>query len=180
MRARGTTALVLLLAVYLGVFYGRGLFHTEGPPAFVQLQRRGVLVHLGEGFPNPGIYQFSDGTTPEDAIQLTPGDGLPGKTSDNRPLQDGESLGLRFYGSQVAEIKRQWMPALQRMALGIPLHPDRMSVEDWQALPGIGPRLAQTIEKDRQRNGDFGAFKNLRRVSGIGPARMRAWKKYFR
>jgi competence protein ComEA len=179
---RGTVALVLLLAVYLGGFYGWGLFREGGPPVFFQEQRSGLQVLLGEGFPNPGVHQFSDGMTPDGVIRLTIGGGAPVSARDVgfwRPLQDGESLSLRFDGAQVVEVKRNWMPALQRMALDIPLHPDRMSVEDWQALPGIGPRLAQIIEKNRQQNGDFGAFETLRRVPGIGPGRLRDWKQYF-
>ena len=179
---RGTVALVLLLAVYLGVLYGRGLFREGEPPVFFQEQRSGLQVLLGKGFPNPGVHQFSDGMTPDGVIKLTIGGGVAVSALDAgfwRALQDGESLSLRFDGAQVVEVKRNWMPALQRMALGIPLHPDRMSVEDWQALPGIGPRLAQIIEKDRQQNGDFGTFEKLQRVPGVGPGRLQAWKEYF-
>jgi competence protein ComEA len=71
------------------------------------------------------------------------------------------------------------MPAAQRMALGIPLHPERMSVEDWEALAGIGPKLAQAIEVERQQNGDFGSLAGLQRVKGIGSKRLAAWEKYF-
>jgi competence protein ComEA len=71
------------------------------------------------------------------------------------------------------------MPASQRMALGIPLHPDRMSGEDWEALAGIGPRMALAIEEDRQRNGDFGSLARLQRVKGVGPKRLAGWEQFF-
>jgi competence protein ComEA len=71
------------------------------------------------------------------------------------------------------------MPAAQRMALGTPLHPERMSLDDWQALPGIGPRLARIIEEDRQKNGDFGDLDGLDRVAGIGHKLIERWRKFF-
>jgi competence protein ComEA len=71
------------------------------------------------------------------------------------------------------------MPAAQRMALRIPLHPDRMSAEDWEALAGIGPGLAKAIEMERQQNGDFGSLAGLQRVKGIGSKRLAAWENFF-
>jgi competence protein ComEA len=71
------------------------------------------------------------------------------------------------------------MPARQRLALGIPLHPDRMSRDDWQTLPGIGEKLAAQIEIDRQNYGDFGSFDALDRVKGIGPAKLKALRPFF-
>lgn len=36
-------------------------------------------------------------------------------------------------------------------------------------LPGIGPRLADRIVEDRERNGPFRSLDDLQRVRGIGP-----------
>lgn len=71
------------------------------------------------------------------------------------------------------------MPASQRIVLGIPLHPDSMVGDDWQALPGIGPKLAERIEADRQKNGEFASLEDLKRVSGIGKKRIEAWRIFF-
>jgi len=76
-------------------------------------------------------------------------------------------------------LRRGYMSAEARMLLGIPLHPERMSRDDWQALPGIGEKLAEAIERDRQKNGDFGSLAALRRVKGGGPGRLKSWEKYF-
>lgn len=37
------------------------------------------------------------------------------------------------------------------------------------ALPGIGPRLAERIAADREANGPFKSIEDLQRVHGIGP-----------
>lgn len=180
---RGTLLLVALLLLGLVVAYGRELFlDREGPPAFSVEKRQGIAVLLGEEFPSPGVHQFSDGVTSQGVIKMT-GLAIRSERPENprltRFLTDGEALNIVVIDGEVTEITRFWMPAAQRMALCIPLHPDRMSVEDWQALAGIGPRLAQAIEMERQQNGDFGSLAGLQRVKGIGTKRLAAWEKYF-
>jgi len=180
---RGTLLLVALLLIGLVVAYGREFFlDREGPPAFSVEKRRGIAVLLGAGFPGPGVHQFSDGTTPQGVIKVTDlviAPDLPENFLLDPPLLDGEALDVVIANKQVVEITISWMPAAHRMALGIPLHPDRMSGEDWEALAGIGPRMAEVIEAERQRNGDFGSLAGLQRVKGIGPKRLAVWKPFF-
>ncbi len=181
--SRGTVLLLLILLVYFYTIHSRVAFHEEGPPAFFMEKRQGIAVMLGEGFPDSGVYQFSDGITPLGVIEMTDlvlAPKMAGDTALRLPLRPGEALDIFCDGPEVSELKRFWIPASQRMALGIPLHPDRMSLEDWEALPGIGPNLAQRIEDDRQQNGDFGSLEALKRVRGIGPWRIKAWRKIFR
>jgi len=39
--------------------------------------------------------------------------------------------------------------------------------------------LAESIEEDRQKNGNFGSVQGLRRVKGIGPGRLKSFSPYF-
>lgn len=180
---RGTFLLVALILSGLAVLYGREFaLDRDEPPAFFMEKRQGIAVYLGSGFPVAGVHQFSDGTTPQSVILMAERMSALNKLANPHlmhPLVNGEALDILWNSEESVEVKRYWMPASQRMALGIPLHPDRMSCEDWEALHGIGPRLAQTIEEDRQRNGDFGSLERLQRVKGIGPKRLVAWKKFF-
>lgn len=179
----GTVLLVLLLlASYAATYYSRALPHDGGAPAFFLEKRQGVALMLGEGFPRPGIHQFSDGVTPAGVIEMTDLVLSPGLEADplpGLPLESGEVLDIVCVDAQVSEIRMSRLPAQQRMALGIALHPDRMNEEDWQALPGIGAKLALRIEEDRQQNGDFGSLEGVERVRGIGPRRIEAWRKFF-
>lgn len=50
------------------------------------------------------------------------------------------------------------------------LNVNRATVVDLEALPGIGPSLAQRIVADREARGPFATVQALDRVPGIGPA----------
>lgn len=179
----GTTLLVLgVLGLLLATDCRRAVLHHGGPPAFYLEQERPQEIMLGQGFPQPGVHQINDGETVLAVIAMT-GLSLSPSLADTGvdfgPPISGELYEIVLSGQEVSEIKRMWMAAGQRMALSIPLHPDRMTYEDWQVLPGVGPRLAEKITRDRQRNGDFVVLENLRRVSGVGAARIEAWRKFF-
>jgi competence protein ComEA len=57
---------------------------------------------------------------------------------------------------------------------------DRASVEDLEAVPGIGPGLAAEVVRDREEHGPFGRPDALRRVRGIGPVRMERARPWIR
>lgn len=46
---------------------------------------------------------------------------------------------------------------------------NRASAAELEALPGIGPALAQRIVEDRQRHGPFASLADFQRVPGVGP-----------
>lgn len=171
--------LLLLFSVFT---LSRQVFREEKPPAFFVLPGPGVVVGLGDGFPRRGIRQISDDSCPGDVIMLTFLEGravAPKYQGKEDRLVNGELLTLTFPDAEKATLSRSWLPAAQRIALSIPLHPDRMTLADWMVLPGIGPKLAERIEADRQKNGDFGSLGALQRVSGIGPKRIDRWGKFF-
>ena len=55
--------------------------------------------------------------------------------------------------------------------LPLPLDLNTASARELQALPGIGPALAERIVTDREARGLFRTPEDLRRVPGIGPKR---------
>lgn len=179
----GLLLAVALLLLTAGIQKGRvDLLIEENLPAVSIINNDGIWVELGEGFPTAGVHQFIDGVTPCDVIQMT----LDGrgsvrclKTAPGGPLESGEFLSFKMEHDEIIEINRRWMTAGRRMILNVKLRPQTMSPSDWQALPGIGPKLAASIELDRQKNGEFSSFTELERVSGIGPGRLASWKKYF-
>jgi len=161
----------------------RGALPTGGSPSFSVEPASGIRILLGDGFPEPGLHQYSDGMTVGDVIELT---GLAARYPEllqyplaGRRLDDGAMLELLENEGESAAVLAGWLPARQRLSLGIALHPDRMSREDWISLPGIGEKLAGEIELDRQKYGDFGSLAALERVKGIGPAKLKALRPFF-
>jgi competence protein ComEA len=56
--------------------------------------------------------------------------------------------------------------------LGRPVDLNAGTAEDLAAVPGLGPSLAAAVAADRAENGPFPSVDALRRVRGIGPARL--------
>jgi len=61
------------------------------------------------------------------------------------------------------------LPARLGLLLGIRLEINQATVTDLQALPRIGPKLAQRVVELRRRRGAFRSVEDLQRVKGIGP-----------
>lgn len=174
--------LMVVVFAALAVVSGRSALEDEVLPAFSVSGPPKLWVELGEGFSQPGVHQFSDGLVVGDVIKLTgvsrscsPVD----KQLSGRTLVTGERLDLDCHDVKVTHLQQSWMTAWQRISLGVPLHPDRMTLIDWTALPGIGEVLAERVENDRQNNGDFGSLRALKRVRGIGGRRISSWGGFF-
>ena len=72
------------------------------------------------------------------------------------------------------------LAGLELVLLGRPVDLDRATVEDLAAVPGIGPGLAAEVVRDREEHGPFRTPDALRRVRGIGPARMEKARPWIR
>lgn len=57
-------------------------------------------------------------------------------------------------------------------AAGTVVNLNHATAAELEALPGIGPALAQRILRDRAARGNFRSVRELDRVSGIGPAKL--------
>lgn len=64
------------------------------------------------------------------------------------------------------------LDGLELIHLGRPVDLNRATAEDLAAVPGIGPGLARDVVREREERGPFASPESLRRVRGIGPARL--------
>jgi predicted flap endonuclease-1-like 5' DNA nuclease len=86
--------------------------------------------------------------------------------------------GLLLIG--VLALARAWWlsaPAPDPRALGerIPLEVEALAGEDFRLLPGVGPVLAERLERARVAAGGRLAPADLSRVSGVGPSLRARW-----
>jgi competence protein ComEA len=55
---------------------------------------------------------------------------------------------------------------------GLAVDLNALGAEDFESLPGIGPKLARHIVEVRAQKGGFASVEDLAQVKGIGPARL--------
>lgn len=65
------------------------------------------------------------------------------------------------------------------MALGRKIDLNRAGQEDLEALPGIGPRLAEKILEDRKKRGAYKRVEELTRVKGIKEKKLAKIRPYL-
>lgn len=178
-QASGTILIVFILSITL--LQSRSLFHAGEAPAFfvdTSLQQ-GCWVEAQNAAGARQVFDVGASKGVDDMTQWLQA------TSDQRHFLkslkyiSGQHIEIVKHSHGVCRIKVSWMRAGKRMALGILLHPDRMGLNDWQDIKGIGPALAQRIVADRQKNGDFGTVANLTRVSGIGEKTVQSMQRWF-
>jgi len=96
----------------------------------------------------------------------------------HRP-SSGEKISLLHGDDGKLVLECAFMSAIRRMTLAIPLHPDRMTRQDWQAVPGVGETLASRIVAASYRNGGFTSLDDLLNVRGLSAKKVDAMRCYF-
>lgn len=119
-----------------------------------------IYVHIVGEVKNPGIYQLAPDARIYDLVFRAGGFTKladPGSINLARPVKDGEQI---FVTDSVGTA-----PGLTQTGV---VNLNSATTAELDALPGIGPTLAQRIVDWRAANGSFIQIDDLRRVSGIG------------
>jgi competence protein ComEA len=138
---------------------------TEEPP-------RRLVVHVAGGVNRPGLYELEEGSRIDDAIAEA--GGVKPKAALElvnlaAPVADGQQVLVPLRGvAMAAGGGESGAPA----APGVKVSLNSATVDQLDALPGIGPVTAQQIIDFRTANGGFGSIEELDAVPGIGPARL--------
>lgn len=133
-----------------------------------------IIVDVRGAVNQPGVYTLPVGSRVQDALARA-GD----VTSDAdtrtlnlaRRLNDGEQL----YVPRQGEATPVLFPTSARGAslatrVTSKMNINTATVDELDALPGIGPALAQRIVDYRTQNGDFKTIEDIKKVRGIGDA----------
>ena len=126
-----------------------------------------VVVDVVGKVTSPGVYRLPVGARVGDAVQAA-GGALPGidLTTLNlaQVLSDGQQVAVGVAGAPAAAVNSAGSSAG-------PVNLNTASAEQLDALPGVGPVLAQHIVEWRSAHGSFTSVDQLREVSGIGEAK---------
>jgi len=141
------------------------------PPAALTTVEARLIVDVVGGVRRPGLYRLALGARVADALAraggLTP---KADRTLVNlaAPLADGEQVivPLRVAGGAGSS------GGSSSAAPAGPVHLNVATLEQLDALPGVGPVTAQKILDYRDKHGAFGSVDELDAISGIGPARL--------
>ena len=130
-----------------------------------------LVVDVAGQVRRPGLYELPAGSRVNDAIAAAGGATRKAQLDAvNRaaPIADGQQIVVP--GSGAGGVAAASSPA--GSSPSAPLDLNSATLEQLEALPGIGPVTAQKILDYRQQHGAFHAIEELEGVSGIGPAHM--------
>jgi competence protein ComEA len=135
--------------------------HTSGTTLFVDVV--GAVRR-------PGLYRLKDGSRVADAVARAGG---PTPKAQIELL----NLAARIADGEQIVVPRRGVAGLSVATPGGgaatgPVHLNSATLEQLDALPGVGPVTAQKILDYRQQHGAFGSVDELDAIAGIGPARL--------
>ncbi|MEU0080973.1 ComEA family DNA-binding protein [Micromonospora tulbaghiae] len=141
-----------------------------------------VVVALAGKVRRPGLVRLPTGARVADAIEAA-GGALPGVDvallNPARKVTDGELIlvGVTAPPGQTGPAAAGGGAPGGSAATAGPVNLNTATLAQLDALPGVGPVLAQRILDHRDRNGGFRSVSDLRQVDGIGDARYEQLKE---
>jgi competence protein ComEA len=128
-----------------------------------------LFVNVVGAVRRPGLYRLKDGSRVADAVIRAGG---PTPKAQIELL----NLAARIADGEQIVVPRRGLANPSAVASGAvaagPVHLNSATLEQLDALPGVGPVTAQKILDYRQQHGAFGSVDELDAIVGIGPARL--------
>jgi competence protein ComEA len=184
-----TLALAAAGVVVVAVLAWLLLRQPPGPPAEASMARAGgagsvattsttapatVLAHAAGAVRAPGVYTLPAGARVKDLLDAAGGP-APDADLDRinlaAPVADGSQVYVPRQGEAVPSGASAGAGAATPAG---PLDLNTATLEQLDALPGVGPATAQAILDEREKRGRFGSVDELLDVRGIGPAKLEA------
>jgi len=143
------------------------------PTAAPTLTPAPIRVHMAGAVQNPGVYELEPGSRIIDGIEAA-GGLHPDAHSDSINLadycEDASRIYVPFRGTPTPMPPTPISGALIQEEAGDSqlLNINTASASELEALPGIGPVLAERIVAYRDANGPFATASDILEVSGIG------------
>lgn len=174
-RALAVAAVALVALALAGRVFLHSSHATVPPPlrptrAAVPAKAKQVYVDIVGAVRRPGLYRVRSGARVADAVAHAGG---PTRKADLQLVNlaalvaDGEQVVVPLRGAGGAPAA-----APPGSAPTGPVHLNSATLEQLDALPGVGPVTAQKIIDFRTQHGGFDSVDDLDAVPGIGPARL--------
>ncbi len=174
--SRSQLGVILLLGAGLLLLWAWranfGLGPSPSPP--LRPDANPVFVEVRGAVAAPGVYAFDHTPNLTEVWRQGRGPGLAPPAPGPEPA--GQTGAITSGSLLTINPDRHYqlgrMAGAQLLTLGLPLELNTASAADLQAIPGIGPALAQAISDYRRANGPFRKIDDLLQVSGIGPRKL--------
>ena len=167
----GAVALVLALVLANRLLRDAGTASVAPAPAAPARAAPAprLVVDVVGAVRRPGLYRLPQGSRIADAVARA------GGATAKADVQLVNLAAPLADGTQIVVPARAAVAASAPVAPGAPagpVHLNTATLEQLDALPGVGPVTAQKILDYRQQHGAFSSVDELDAIPGIGPARL--------
>jgi competence protein ComEA len=174
-RALAVGVVVLLVLVVAGNVLLRPTGPAVPPPVRIaapvaRASTARLFVNVVGAVRRPGLYRLKEGSRVADAVIRAGGPTTKAQIellNLAARIADGEQIVVPRRG-----LANPTAAASGGAAAAGPVHLNSATLEQLDALPGVGPVTAQKILDYRQQHGAFGSVDELDAIVGIGPARL--------
>ncbi len=148
----------------------------QGPPSWLPARSYAGAVEVRGAVAFPGVRAGMAGRPVRVALAEAGPRVRPRGDVVDESLVEGALVVLDPDGS----VRLGWMAGERLLALGLRVDLAHASLEDLQALPGIGPVIAGRIVRWRASRGPIRSIGALEEIPGIGPKKLQAIRPLLR
>jgi competence protein ComEA len=171
----------LILGILIGLIMAGVLFLTVRAPVGKPVELMPsptpapMIVYVTGAVNRPGVYRLPLGSRLADAVVQAGGfmdSAVIAQVNLADKVLDGDRIvipGAATIPTPVLTIGGNGILVTPTPPAGAPVNINTASVEELDALPGIGPTAAKAIVDYRTANGPFARVEDLLKIPGIGP-----------
>jgi competence protein ComEA len=148
----------------------------QGPPTWLPAPSYAGAVEVRGAVASPGVRAAMAGRPVREALAEAGPRVRPRGDVLEASLAEGALVVLDPDGG----VRLGWMAGERLLTLGLRVDLAHASPEDLQALPGIGPVIADRIARWRASRGPIRSVEALKEIPGIGPRKLEAIRPLLR